>query len=132
MVESVAAVPQGQGGASEGGRQWIRDDQIAGRLPGVVHGEIKQDIVVRSSGLKHGLAAGDVRIKLRQIMPQAALRTKVHRGIELPSGPRRVRRRIRNAMKENMVHAREEEIISRLFNVGKRGLEMFRKPGERF
>ena len=58
------------------------EGQAVGRVPQVVEWKIEQHVIVRRAALQDGLAAGDVGVELGQIMPEAALRAEIDRGVD--------------------------------------------------
>ena len=107
-------------------------EQVAGSLPEIVDGKVQQHVVGGRAALQDGLAAGDVGVEEGQVAPETALGTKIDCRIKLPARPGRLGRRIRNAVKEQMVCAGKEQVIRRVLGLRQRGLEMIRQPRERF
>src|SRR6478609_11196678 len=122
--------PEAGDGIGKGFWNRVGADQVTGRVPDIVDRIVKQDVIIGLAALEDGLATGNVAVEFRQIMPEAALRSKVNGGVKLPPRPRGIGGRVRNAMKEDVIHTGEEEIVGGLFDFRERSLEMFGEPGK--
>ena len=99
-------------------------------LPHVADRQQHEKIVVGLSPLQKTLATFNVLHEVGGVAPDAVCRTHVDRGVELPSWPGVVLRRVAGAVEEHVVHTGTEHQVDVGLHLGKRCAEVFREPGE--
>ena len=100
-------------------------------MPDVVDRQIDEEIVVGLPHLKKALTTGDVVEEGRGIAPDGVGGRHVHRGVELPPGPRIILGAIAGAVEEHVVDARDEHQVHVGLALREAGAEMLGEPGER-
>ncbi len=97
-------------------------------MPVVEDRPIQQHVVVGLSALEDALAAGDISVQRRHIMPDGIAGIHLRRGIEQPARPGRVVGRICAADAEYMVDSGNEHPVHQALHFLQRLAEMLGQP----
>ena len=106
------------------------DEQVVRRLPEIEDGKIQQDVRRGLAALKDRLAARGIGQESGKIVPEAALGTEVHGGVEEPARPGRVRGGVGHPVEEHVVDSVQEQEVDLGLQGGEGNLEVFAQPGE--
>ena len=98
--------------------------------PHVTHGQVYQEVVVGLTPLQKTLAALDIIHQIGGITPDAVVGGHVNRGIETPSWPGIVFRRVAGAVEKDMVYTAGEHQVEVGLHLREGGAEMLSQPGE--